>query len=277
MKYTVSVDKALTRGKWLCNVLPILCLLMPFAASFYLLAITKSGWFVAAGFLVGLVLSFICWGFTVVYWKIWAYSNVRNLHELKKRAITDKIIHRDGSFSNRFEIINATQRQTLAALERRFSQPDLYSNDTGVPPATYIYISAYKIYEKIGIAAILLGASPYIYFYSENVKHKPVAYFTLPLGLLFIYQAIKMYRNKKPQLILDEEGIRIPDKGLMQWRGIYNDNIITENKEPVLTFFYQGNSIEIEIENLRIKEKELRHLIHVYKARHENTVPADNN
>lgn len=277
MKYPVSVDKALTRGKWLCIALPIFFFLAPIAVFFFLSNYIQTWLVVPLGLLTGILLSFICWGFTVVHWKIWAYSNVRNLHELKKRAIAEKLIHHDRSFFNRFEIMSQSQRKALMELEARFEISDTLTDDTAVPSATYIYISTYKIYEKTGIAAILLSASPYIYFYSENVKHKPVAYFTLPVGLFFVYQAIKMYRTKKPQLILDEEGIRIPDKGLMQWRGIYNDNIVTENKEPVLTFFYQGNAIKIEIENLKIKEKELRHLIHVYKARHENTVPADNN
>jgi len=270
MKYNVSVDKALSKGKWLCIALPMFFLLAPLAASFFLLNITKSGWVIGAGFLVGLILSFVCWGFTVVSWKIWAYSNVRNIHELKKRAITDKLIHRDGSFFNRFEIMSQSRRQTLQQLQRRFSQPDAYSDDATVPPATYIYISTYKIYEKAGLAALCLIAGPYFYSFSETDKQRGAAYIAVPVGLLFAYQTISMIRNKKPQLVLDEEGIRIPKKGLMPWNAIYDDNIILQNKEHVLQFYHGNDQIEIEIENLRIKEKELRHLINVYKARNEN-------
>lgn len=268
MKYNVSVDKALAKGKWLCIVLPLLSLLVPLAGSFYFLAITKSGWFVGAGFLVGLILSFICWGFTVVHWKIWAYTNVRNLHELKKRAINDKLIHPDGSFFNRFEIMSTSQRQTLATLERRFSEPDVYSDDAAVAPATYLYISTRKIYEQIGLSVLCFAAAPYIFFSSDKTKEKFVAAVVLFAGFLFVYYAIKLYRTKKPQLILDEEGIRVPETGLMPWDEIYDDNIVLENKEHVFKFYHNGNRVEVNIENLKIKEKELRHLINVYKARH---------
>lgn len=44
-------------------------------------------WGVGIVFLFGFVLGWLVWSFMITQWRIWAFGNGRNVHELKKRAI----------------------------------------------------------------------------------------------------------------------------------------------------------------------------------------------
>jgi hypothetical protein len=47
----------------------------------------------------------------ITKWRVWAFENVRNVHELKKRAIQEKLISADSSIFEKTEI--RTERQEI--------------------------------------------------------------------------------------------------------------------------------------------------------------------
>ena len=176
--------------------------------------------FLVAGFIAAIIFSFLIWGFTSVQWKIWAYTHVRNIHELQRRAVNENLIWKDSSFFNRFEIKSADQRIALKKLEARFDEPDELHDDVNVANSSYFYISKKKMYIKLVAGILVLAFGVYLYFNAHTPKEKFIVYAAPVVATLLIFQAYKGFTNKKPILILDEEGIRLQKRGLMPWQDI---------------------------------------------------------
>ncbi|RFZ83439.1 hypothetical protein DYU05_15010 [Mucilaginibacter terrenus] len=87
---TVTVDEALARGKRTINY-PVLvitfgCIFLPFIL---MPIFDLPGWTAVPGFAAGFLLAWLWWSITITQWRIWAFDNVRNVHELKS-ALSNK-------------------------------------------------------------------------------------------------------------------------------------------------------------------------------------------
>jgi hypothetical protein len=80
----------------------------------------------AVGFIIGLPLAWLWRSIMITKWKIWAYKNVDDVRELKKRAIEQNILYPDNHFLTRTEIRTRSQAEQLARLELKF-------RDTNIP------------------------------------------------------------------------------------------------------------------------------------------------
>ena len=141
-EYNISVDTAIEKAKRtilypslgiLIGIPLILCILAE-------LDIIQS-WLVLIGFICSTLISILFWSFTITNWKIWAYENVRNLHELKRRAIQEKLTYEDDSFYLKLEFKSQRQKEKLKYLEKRFENKDLFSDDNEIPTETIISFS----------------------------------------------------------------------------------------------------------------------------------------
>lgn len=270
----VSVDEAMKKGKWLCVFWPLISFILPIIIGVFLKEYYAESYILPiAGFITGLVLSFFIWGITSVRWKIWAYTHVRNIHELHRRAVNEKLIWNHGSFFNRFEIKSTAQPMALERLETRFDEPEEFYDDVTVPHSSYFYISKTTMYLKLGGGILAFGFGIYLYFNAETTKEKLIVYAAPAVAVMLIYQAYKGLSNKKPVLVLDEEGVRLQKKGLMLWEDIYNIDVLIKDKEQVLSFYYNGEVIELKLEDVDVKAAELRKLIETYRARHLKNMP----
>lgn len=108
------------------------------------------GWIIPVGFLVGFSMGWLVWSYFVVEWKIWAYENVRNVHELQRKAIDEKLIWASGSWFEKTEFKNNKQKQKLKQLNTKFHEKDFFKDDISVPKETIIY------YSKITISVLLI-------------------------------------------------------------------------------------------------------------------------
>jgi hypothetical protein len=269
MKYSVTVDQAIARGKWLCVFLPAIFFFMPLGAGLAGYYFDKNWWYIGIGVAAGIVLSWLSWSCTVVRWKLWAYTNVRNVHELQKRAIEDRIIWPDGNFFNRTEIKTREQRYALDQLEARFRERDVFNDDAAVPLETYVYISKGQMYFNAALGVFFIGLGIYLYTGAETLKEKLYTYVAPLVGVYLLFVAVKGLRNTKPVLVLSDEGIRLQGKGLRQWHEIYNEGVVKKNKEDVLVYGHDDGGESVEIENLAIKAAVLKHLLRVYRGRFE--------
>ena len=198
----ITVDKAITRGKWLCLFWPLIFFAAPMAAGVFLMKYYDDNFlFLVAGFIAAIIFSFLIWGFTSVQWKIWAYTHVRNIHELQRRAVNENLIWKDSSFFNRFEIKSADQRIALKKLEARFDEPDELHDDVNVANSSYFYISKKKMYIKLVAGILVLAFGVYLYFNAHTPKEKFIVYAAPVVATLLIFQAYKGFTNKKPILI----------------------------------------------------------------------------
>nr|WP_322625776.1 hypothetical protein [uncultured Flavobacterium sp.] len=50
--------------------------------------------------------------------------------------------------------------------------------------------------------------------------------------------------------------------------GYFNIDVLVKDKENVLSFNYNGETIDLELEDIDVKASELRRLVETYRARH---------
>jgi hypothetical protein len=72
------------------------------------------------GWIIALPVMWLWRSIMITKWKIWAYSNVDDVRELKKRALEKKILYSDNHFLTRTEIRTRSQAERLARLELKF-------------------------------------------------------------------------------------------------------------------------------------------------------------
>lgn len=108
----VSVDEAISKGHKVVNF-PVMAINAGVVALTVYLGVQKLipiwGYFI--GLILGFVLSWLWWSFKIAKWRVWAFENVRNVHELKKRAIQERLIWPDGHFFEKTEIWSAADRE----------------------------------------------------------------------------------------------------------------------------------------------------------------------
>ena len=119
MREQKSVDKAIKRGHLIVNVPVFIAIIGCPALSLYL---SKQnlipGWGIGIAFFIGFVLAWFIWSFMITKWRIWAFDNVRNVHELKKRAIREKLIWNEGSIFEKTEIRRSEDKIKLKKIDK---------------------------------------------------------------------------------------------------------------------------------------------------------------
>lgn len=273
MKHNVTVEKALSRGQIIAVFIPLACIVATPLVSAVIFG--PNAFSVIGGIIGGFLASWLAWSIGITYWRLWAFENVRNVHQLKKRAVEEKIIWRDGHFFERTEIRNAEQKEKLRLLEQRFSQDDIFYDDLSVPNATYIYFSKVNSYSEIIAGIGMLAAAVYFFIADDpEAKAKFLIYVGPIVGIVMIYKGINKLKIIKPQLVIDDEGFRIAGNGLIVWESIHDASVVTRNKEQFLEIHHFGGQEVVEIQKLGTNAKKLRHIIDIYRVRHakNNTV-----
>jgi hypothetical protein len=272
MRQEISVNKAIIRGHLIVNVPVFVCIIGIPALSFYLSnqnLIPK--WGIGIGFVLGFVIAWLVWSFMITKWRIWAFENVRNVHELKKRAIQEKLIWNDGNIFEKTEIRTLEDKEELKKLEKKFDKEDVYREDYSLPPKTIIkYSKSLGLFELI-ISILIIGVG--IYFITKGTNKSYVLGGIM--GLIGIYSSIKELRkflNNKPQIIIDKKGIETITAEFKNWSNIESEEVIQEgygkSAKSYLTYWYDEEIFEkIEIDQLDITHQQLENIIRTYRIR----------
>ncbi len=120
----ITVDTALRRGQ-VAVTIPALVTIACFIALCYFLSATNlaPNYLGAVGILLAPVVGWTYWSFAITKWRIWAFRNVDDVHELKAKAISENLIWPDGSIFERTEIRTKSEHETIKKLESRFDEP----------------------------------------------------------------------------------------------------------------------------------------------------------
>lgn len=271
MRESVTVAQAISKGKIKLVYLPMILIFLSIGIGIYLQTLKLiDGWMIAPICVIGLLLAWLTWSYFVVKWKVWAFENVRNVHELKRKAIQNNLIWKDESWLNKTEIINYEQKQKLKYLEKRFIEKDVYYDDSTVPKETIIKFS------KGGIAFGLLFGSAAIAFPMYLFLDGDSNYFYLIfiiVGGLLLYNSIKRIMAKEASIIINSLGIKLAKIEFMSWNSISDDVVEPrnsgKNKSYYLNFMYHGENFDIQIDDLDTTVEKLEKLLHVYRVRYE--------
>lgn len=273
MYYPVTVNQALKRGQLIVNLPVMVIMFGGWALVAYLGAkeIIHPA-FIFVGVFLSIILAYVYWSIMITHWRLWAFENVRNVHELKRRAIRGQLIWPDGSFFEKTEIRSSSQKSKWLLLQDRFKQKDIFEEDFTVPTETRIYFSKNNSIGLILISPLFLAAA--CFFYVEKQSWYYICLMPLVSVYLFI-TGYKQWKNRKPQIILSNEGIETVKTRFYTWGEVVNaeaqveHNYLAHSATTYFKFHTPEGEKQIEINEFDINARNLDRLVILYKGRYD--------
>ena len=279
MKKKITVDKALTIHNRIDNAV-LLCVFIFSLAAFILsinYAASKTTAIMSVIILIVCILILIAlyiWLSPAFHiWKFWAFRNVENVHELKKRLIIMKHVSEESAFFKRIENSFENEKKYWE-LRLRFAKKEIFEDDKTVPEETVIY------YSKLISVVIILSVTPMFLYgvlllvMSMDEKEPIIAllgiiFLTLS-GILCYYFGFKRLINKEPQLIINDKGISTKKLGFHKWEEIEECEILTGN-QAMFRYRHSEGYVGVSIQELNIKNNgiKLSKLLVIYKERNK--------
>jgi hypothetical protein len=167
----ISVSEALLKGKRTVHY-PAIVILLLLAILSIILSFQKSIpiWLPIVCLLLAFILPFIYWFVMITKWRLWAFDNVRNVHELKRRAISEGLIGEDGSIYEKLEIRSKEDKKKWSDILERFKNKDVFIDDFSIANETIIYYSKNQIYFYIAFGLIAIATGMYLYLIKNDLK-----------------------------------------------------------------------------------------------------------
>ena len=129
MKKEITVDKAIKRGHLIVNI-PVFAVMFGIPTlGIYLSSISLIPvWIMGISFPMGFLIAWLTWSLMITKWRIWAFDNVTNVHDLKRRAIQEKLIWEDGNIFEKTEIRTNKEEEILNVLKTKLEKEDVYED-----------------------------------------------------------------------------------------------------------------------------------------------------
>jgi len=266
---SLPVDVAIKKARIQLLFVPMgILLLMPIVSGILVGIKVVPTWFIAIGFLAGFLGSLLIWMMLIPKWKVWAFGNVRNVHELKSRAIMNRMIWPDHSFFSKLELWSTEDKRAWQEIKEKFKHPDAFIDDPSVPKETLIFysrVSAYILF-PLGIGSGFIGVT-------ELLKDgdKTRGYVLSAFALIVIVVELRKLLIKKPRLTISNDGIEAAKVKFYPWNEIRNETIIREgvgkNIKFYLTYSHAQGYEKIAINEYGINRDKLHRLLILYRAR----------
>ncbi len=206
--------------------------------------------------------------FMITKWKLWSYEKVRNIHELKAKAVMMGIISEDTGFLEKL-FRTAAAESRLKELEEKFSVPDLFSDQNQVPEETTFL---YKVNNLIlPVLMIILCVAVSLNCFLKN--DKVIASISLIAASWILIQFIRKRKEKAMYLTLNDKGIGTFNHPFIPWDEISGEKIIRGKVDDPADFYLVFNTPfgeeSIGIDNLSVKPAEILDLLKIYRERFE--------
>lgn len=271
MTENTSVDKAITRGHLLVNVPVFISLLGTVSLGLYLAHLEIiPDWGIGLSIVIGIALSWLTWSFMITKWRIWAYENVRNVHELKKRAISEKLIWSDAGWFGKTEIRTTSDRIKLKELEKKFLKSDIHKEDYSIPTSTTVFYSKATIFIELTVGLACSGLGIYTLHTTENFV---LGFILTVAGGYFGFRKFKQAINRNPQITIDNNGIKTISTGFKSWEEIYKEEVVREGygrtTKYYLTYVFNDGHEKIRIDDFDTSPKAIGNMLKTYRIRHE--------
>lgn len=272
MASNVTVFQAIRRGRYILIPAILIIFIGPLAASALLLKFLESPvWYMVFPLVFSFAAVIIGGAWLNTEWWIWALERVRNVHELKQRAVANQLMAEDDSWKHKIWFKTPAQKARLLALQHKFEQPDEMYDDPSVPSRTEIVFSKRYIAGEIAVFAALLAGSTLLLAGGEGF----ILYGLVDLFCLYrLYRAVSNLLSGDVPLEISTDGIRI--KGEMRkWDDVLGINE-PDYRNHNLVVFSKMEGVEntalsesIRTDNLLISSEKLAHLLKVYLLRHK--------
>ena len=267
----VSVDDAIKKGQLFVFNAQIALLLIfvlgpMLLSSFDWIEDKTSNWLSALGFVFILIYRSIA----TTKWRIWAFSNVRNVHQLQTKALDRSIITEPGGFWEKTEFKTKREKEILAKLQLKFKQPDIYKRPKNYPETIKIYTSRPIIAFHFVLATLLMTGLGFS-FYEGNRDWYLMLFF---IGIIYYAQGLfRQLIDRKPQLILSKKGIESKEHKLYKWSAIKDFTIkkrmSNKSYEYYLEYGTPSKFVSFCLRDLHVGVDELREAFRIYGNKKE--------
>jgi hypothetical protein len=278
----ISVDKAIQRGHLMVSYPAIIILFATLLMSLYLFqfVLLMPKWAIYTTLIPAFAATWLWWSYMIVKWRIWAFEHCRNVHELKRRAISEYLIWQEGSRFEKTEIRSEEQKKKLAQLALKFEIPDeleWIKDDGSVPVETKIYPSKlpFIIFGMGGVLEFLAG----IFFIRRGE-------WIGDIGILIsfgnFYLASKTSNILIPYIILNAKGIKTLNTSFTEWDKVYAIEIVSapDVNKPHLHLVLEFKEADtagnwgdlINVSGLNKSPGKIEQLIKLYQQRHRNVL-----
>lgn len=271
MNENVTVDEAISKGHRMVNY-PVLIIMFGTIGLGIYLGSQKilSFWIVPIVFMFGFGLAWLWWSIMITKWRLWAFDKVRNVHELKKRAIQEKLIWVDNSIFEKTEIRSTVDKKKWNSLQNKFKQDDFFQDDLTIPNETIIYYSKGKNFVEM---AIMLGALTIgIYLLVQTDSYILGSILSI-IGAYFAFKEFKEATNTEPQITINDKGIKTISTDFYSWNDIKNEEVISvrsgKHIHYYLTYDYPNGAEHLQIDDYETDIKELNKLLILYRGRNK--------
>ncbi|MEO1714618.1 MAG: hypothetical protein AAFU60_14905 [Bacteroidota bacterium] len=270
----ITVDEALKKGHQSVNYPSMKIMFVGIGLSIYLGLKTVYWWIILPGMIGSFAGSWMWWSYSVTKWKIWAFQHCENVHELKRRAILEKLIWPDGHRFGRTAKISPEQQRQLDQLDAKFQQAEgtiQVEDDSALPDETPLFYSNYARFSEWLVGLGFLGGGGYLVLTKGAWYGYLLAFMSIPI----LKDAVQHLKRSAPLLILSTEGLQLTDGTSIDWASIahaYTD--IGSNRKGKTTWLLRikltnGDLLEpVDINDLSKRPKEIQTLLYVYQHRY---------
>ncbi len=270
----ISAVEAVRRGHLVTTVPVALGMFITILGALILYPIFGSVLVVVATFICGLAVIMLYGAQAHIRWRIWAFSRVNNVHELRDLAVLKGLLLKRSSLLGIFEFATLEQRRKLLMLDRRFEEKNVFPDDVMVGQRTALPRRKTTIVLSLGasVAAMLLGIG--VLIIAPLFKGAVLLGVTLVIsGVLGVLAGWKKWRVCEVPLVLSDDGIESLSTGFIRWEDICDEAVEnhggTDGRIPVLTFRAgDAKPTVIYLAEFLVKEERMLYLLRLYRGRH---------
>lgn len=267
MNETVTVDQAISKGHRMVNY-PAFIIIFAILGVCSYLGIQKilPFWIFPVGLLLAYGSAWLSWSIIITKWRLWAFENVRNVNELKNRAIQEKLIGADNSFFEKTEIRSKIDNEKWSILQNKFKQDDLFQNNSNVANETIIYYSKRKNFFEMSIMLSLLGIGIYLLVKTDNYIFGSI------ISILATYNGLKRFKKMittKPQIILNDNGVKTISTEFYEWEQIKNEEVVKKSSGAYFVYKHPNGVEHLHIGYYDIDVINLSKLLILYRGRNK--------
>lgn len=272
MEEGVTVDDAIKKGHRMVTFSSMFVMFGTLGLSFFLgLQEILPFWIIPVGLALSFVFGWLCWSVMITKWRLWAFKNVRNVHQLKKRAIQEKLIWADNSIFEKTEIRKISDKEEWNSLQSKFKQEDKFYDDLTIPNETIIYYAKGKNFFEMAIGIGCLGLGIYLVTMTDSYI---LGLLTSIFGGYLSYTEFKEATNTDPQIIVNAKDIQTISTEFFEWSNIENEETISAGSGKhtlyYLIYNHPNGQEKLMIDDYDTNQQTLNKLLILYRGRNKN-------
>ena len=265
-KESLTVKEAIKKGKFWVSGISTTLLVVLVVVGLFLNTIDWISDYTLGGIVItAIILSATYWSIAITKWRIWAFTNVRNVHHLLARAKEESILPKENSIGKYFQFFSSSDKNKWKKLQTKFEEIDIRKKAKDFPKVMKIYADRPIIIFYFTLNLFLL------WFITAMIMGGEILWVAIPAFCGIAYLTYKQYRKlffKKPELTLSKKGIESIEHPLYRWTKIKHVVIEKRMINNGQTFFLEYSTpkkfISLQLDLLKVDIDDLREALRIY-------------